>query len=231
MNKQILSIGISAETNRILQEYLTMDQVHLVSCRNIDEAIVMLSKDSFRLLILDASAQDVEQAQENVAKLRSITYAPLIALTSDDAAAEAQEAGADVCVSPDMDLHRLLSTGMVQIRRNENYSQYDNAAPCSPTLFRGDLMIDSARHRVTRNGEGIALLPREFRLLSYFAHNPGLVLNTEQLGQAIWLSEHNYDRDVTKVVSDLRRKLDDDRATHTYIETVHGVGYRFVPTE
>ena len=100
-----------------------------------------------------------------------------------------------------------------------------------PTLFRGDLMIDSARHRVTRNGEGIALLPREFRLLSYFAHNPGLVLNTEQLGQAIWLSEHNYDRDVTKVVSDLRRKLDDDRATHTYIETVHGVGYRFVPTE
>ena len=124
-----------------------MDQVHLVSCRNIDEAIVMLSKDSFRLLILDASAQDVEQAQENVAKLRSITYAPLIALTSDDAAAAAQEAGADVCVSPDMDLHRLLSTGMVQIRRNENYSQYDNAAPCSPTLFRGDLMIDSARHR------------------------------------------------------------------------------------
>ena len=100
-----------------------MDQVHLVSCRNIDEAIVMLSKDSFRLLILDASTLDVEQAQESVAKLRSITYAPLIALTSDDAAAATQESGADICAPPDMDMYRLFSTGMAQIRRNEYYSQ------------------------------------------------------------------------------------------------------------
>ena len=92
-------------------------------------------------------------------------------------------------------------------------------------------MIDSARHRVTRNGEEIALLPREFRLLSHFARNPGVILNAEQLGRAIWLSEHNYGRDVTKVVSELRRKLDDDRLTHTYIETIHGVGYRFIPAE
>ena len=66
--KQILSIGVSGETNRYLQECLAMDQVHLKLCRDIDEAIVILSKDSFRLFILDASAQDVEQAQENVAK-------------------------------------------------------------------------------------------------------------------------------------------------------------------
>ena len=231
MDKQILSIAFPDETNAVFQKHMAMDQVHLVTCKDMSDAIVLLSRDSFRLIFIDASTQNIEDAQESMAKLRKITYIPVVALTSDDAAAATQEAGADICVPPDMDLHRLFSTGMAQIRRNEYYSRYDDVMSYSPTLFRGDLMIDSARHRVTRNGEEIALLPREFRLLSHFARNPGVILNAEQLGRAIWLSEHNYGRDVTKVVSELRRKLDDDRLPHTYIETIHGVGYRFIPAE
>lgn len=44
MNKQILSINLPNEINKVFQEYMAMDQVHLAVCRNIDDAIVLLSK-------------------------------------------------------------------------------------------------------------------------------------------------------------------------------------------
>ena len=224
MTKKILSVGLPIEANQILERYMAREQIHLIACCDLDEASVILSRDSFRLILLDVSSHNLEHAQGVAARIRQITSSPLVALTSDDAAVVTQEAGADVCVPADMDMQRVFSLIKTQIRRNELLSQYDCVTAYSPVLFRGDLMLDSARRRVTQNDREISLLPREFRLLSYFAHNPGIVLSAEQLGGAIWMSEHNYDRDVAKVVSDLRRKLDDDRAKHAYIETVHGIG-------
>ena len=122
----------------------------------------------------------------------------------------------------------MFSQARALIRRFTVYNHFDAFYPDAAVLFRGDLMIDSMRHRVTQSGKELRLLPKEFRLLAYFARNPDIVLTAEQITHAVWLSEVDTGRDVTKVISDLRNKLGDNLENHRYIETVHGVGYRFL---
>ena len=95
-----------------------------------------------------------------------------------------------------------------------------------PLVF-GDLIIDLARHEVTRGGEQVHLTPREFDLLATLAANSGRVYTRDQLLQQIWGDAYYGDHVVDVRVTHLRKKLDDDPVDPRYIETVRGVGYRF----
>ena len=224
MNRQILTIGLTDDVNDIFKKYFALDQMRVTTCKDISDGMVQLGKEHFHLIIYDASALSSEDAQEMASRIRRITYTPLVMLTIDEAAAATQEAGADICVSPDMDLHRLFSTVMGQIRRNECFSQYDEVEPGAIVLFRDDLMADSSRHCVTQSGNTIHLTPQEFRLLAFMMRNAGLVLTAEQLGPAIWLDDNHSARDAARVVFALRRKLGDDAKHPKYKKNVHGVG-------
>lgn len=230
-NRHILTIGLSNEQNEILQKYGRLNHITLSTCRSVVDAVLVLGKETICLVLFNAVEMRTGEVEESVVRIRNFTLEPLIVLTRSENAQAAYQAGADACVFEPIEAISLLTISIAQIRRNEQFSQYDRSELGRPPLYRGDLIIDPMRHSVMRSGREIRLLPREFRLLSYFARNPGIVLNAEQLGNAIWSSEHNYNRDIAKVVSDLRRKLDDNRAKHIYIETIHGVGYRFIPTE
>ena len=231
MRKQIVAINFPKETIERFRNYFLLDQLELFSCRNLSDATTLLLRGSFCLIMLDALALTVDETQEAVQRLRNITYIPLLVLTSPDAAASTLEVGADVWMPQGVEIHAMFSQAMALIRRYTVFNHFNTFYPDAAVLYRGNLMIDSIRHRVTVSGQEITLLPREFRLLAYFARNPGLVLTQEQLGHAIWLSEHDYNRDVKKVVSDLRRKLSDISQPPKYIETVHSVGYRFLPKD
>lgn len=228
MSGQILTIGLTDEANNIFEKSFALEHMHVTECRGLNEAALLFGRESYRLIICNASALSADGVRETVSKIRSVTYAPLIVLSTDEAVDAAQEAGADICVPPSADLHRLFSMAMGQIRRNECYSQHEAAGIDTTALYRGDLIIDPIRHYVAQAGKEIRLLPREFRLLEHLGRNPGIVLTPEQLAAAIWGSDHNFRRDAAKVVSDLRRKLGDSRENPIYIETIYGVGYRFI---
>ena len=228
MDRQIITIGVNKETNEVFEKYLALERLPLIACDGMSEAIKIMSKESFGLIMLNASSCTYDNTQEAVSRLRSMTYAPILVLSTLEAAASALEVGADVCIPPDAELHVLFSQAMALIRRYKAYNHYDIADPEAATIYRGDLMIDSKRHLVTQAKQEIQLTPTEFRLLAYLARNPGIVLAPEQIGHAVWLHDQVQDRDVTRVVSALRNKLGDNRAAHRYIETVHGVGYRFL---
>ena len=232
MTRQILTIGLTDDVNDIFKKYFSLDQMRITTCKDISDAMVQLGKEHFRLIIYDASALSSADAQEMASRIRRITYnTPLVMLTIDEAAAATQEAGADICVSPDIDLHRLFSTVMGQIRRNKCFSQYDDVEPGAIVLYRDDLMADSSRHCVAQSGNAIHLMPQEFRLLTFMMRNAGLVLTAEQLGPAIWLEDNHTAKDVARIIANVRHKLKDSRNNPRYIETVHGVGYRFMPTK
>lgn len=231
MNRPVLTIGLSDEVNAAFEKYIALDQVSLIACKDISEAMVLITKMPFRLIIYDAAALGYDEVQDMVCRVRRIVYTPMVVLCIDEAAAATQKVGADICVPPNMEIHRLFSTAMSMARRNECFRYYDNAEPGNPTLYRGDLMIDSSRHEVTQAGREIRLNQREFRLLAFFAKNAGLVLTPEQFGPAIWVKEHNYNRDVAKVVSNLRQNLGDQSGKPVYIETIRNFGYRFIPTK
>ncbi|MDW8145273.1 MAG: response regulator transcription factor [Roseiflexaceae bacterium] len=103
------------------------------------------------------------------------------------------------------------------------------AVPSESTLltFR-DLQIDVARREVQRRGVPITLTAREFDLLYTLAAMPGRVFTREQLLERVWGHDFDgVDRVVDVHISLLRRKLEDDPAEPTLIQTVRGVGYKF----
>lgn len=81
--------------------------------------------------------------------------------------------------------------------------------------------------RVVHVGASISLSVTEFKLLTEFARNAGLVLSRQLLAERVW--GHPWYADspaVTMAVSRLRDKIDDP-ASPTMIQTVRGIGYRF----
>ena len=128
---------------------------------------------------------DATSAEAIIHVMREITSTPIPVLSSRQAAASSLEVGADVCMPPETGMDILKSQAMALIRRNEIYNHYDPDKADSIVFHRGDLIIDLRRYYVTQSGVEIHLQRREFRLFALFARNPGIVLITERISEAV----------------------------------------------
>ena len=96
-------------------------------------------------------------------------------------------------------------------------------------LRSGDLVMDPGRREVSLGGAEVALTALEFDLLATLAEHPGFVFSRSRLLERVWGEDYFGDDHVVDVhVANLRKKLDDHPTKPLYIETVRGVGYRFV---
>lgn len=95
-------------------------------------------------------------------------------------------------------------------------------------VFEG-LKIDAARHQVYINEEPVYFTATEFRLLYFLASHPGRVFTRDQLlSRVIGEDATVIDRNIDVHIRSIRKKLQDARHL---IETIRGVGYRFVDEE
>jgi DNA-binding response OmpR family regulator len=95
------------------------------------------------------------------------------------------------------------------------------AAP--PIIVNGELVLDRARRRVSRDGRPVRLNRKELGVLEVLMTADGAVISAEELLERVW--DENADpftRTVTVTIARLRRKLGDPDP----IETVIGSGYR-----
>jgi two-component system alkaline phosphatase synthesis response regulator PhoP len=91
------------------------------------------------------------------------------------------------------------------------------------------LRINPERREVWHGETLVELTPREFDLLYALASHPGRVFTREELLERVWGNDFaGIDRVVDVHVGVLRRKLEDDPASAALIQTVRGVGYKFV---
>lgn len=90
------------------------------------------------------------------------------------------------------------------------------------------ILIDSARHRVFKNGQPVEMTNREYELLMYLMLHPGMAFSREELLNRVWGYESSIEtRTVDVHIRQLRRKLEEDDANPILIETVRGHGYRW----
>ena len=102
--------------------------------------------------------------------------------------------------------------------------------PTAEVLRVGPLVIDTAARRVEADGEPVELTALEFSLLHALAGHPGRVFTRGQLVSAVWGDAYEgYERVIDVHLGHIRRKLGDDPDAPRFIETVRGVGYRFLP--
>ena len=91
----------------------------------------------------------------------------------------------------------------------------------------GELVIDAGTREVLRAGRAVRLTAKEFDLLWFLAGNPRLVFSRDQLMDRVWGYEAAFDTGTVTVR--LREKIEADLSRPQHVQTVWGVGYRFVP--
>jgi DNA-binding response OmpR family regulator len=96
--------------------------------------------------------------------------------------------------------------------------------------FFADVMVDFSKSEITRGGEKIAVTPKEFKTLQFFARNAQRVISRDELLNQVW-GYQNYPctRTVDNHLLKLRQKLESDPSHPSHFLTVHGVGYKFLP--
>jgi two-component system, OmpR family, response regulator len=145
---------------------------------------------------------------------------PVIALTAlDDIGAKVGglDAGADDYLTKPFSVDELAARIRARLRAHDE-----------PTVLKtGALTIDLQAHRAVLHGRAVPLSARELALLIAFARHPGQVLSRAQLLDLVWGLGHDPGSNVVEVyVAALRRKIGAG-----FVETVRGIGYRFVAGE
>lgn len=95
-------------------------------------------------------------------------------------------------------------------------------------LRAGDLLVDTVKGTVTRDGQEIILSALEYRLFLVFLNRQGEVLSRNRLLEEIWDIAGDYvnDNTLTVYIKRLRDKIEKDPAHPEIIETVRGRGYK-----
>ena len=158
---------------------------------------------------------------------RTDAHLPILMLTArglDSQKGEGLSAGADDYVPKPFSIAELLARIAALLRRALL------AAPesAADTFAFGAATVDASTLTVTASdGTSQRLLPRELGLLKLFAENPGKVFSRDDLLDRFWgVSYYGTTRTLDQRLMLLRKKLGSDTAR---IESVHGVGYKYVP--
>jgi DNA-binding response OmpR family regulator len=93
----------------------------------------------------------------------------------------------------------------------------------------GDFTIDFTEETATTDGVEVEFTDLEFDILEYFINHRGRTVSREQLLRDIWgISGDITTRTIDRHVASLRKKIEPDPDEPTYIQTVYGIGYKFV---
>ncbi|PYS98772.1 MAG: hypothetical protein DMF63_14370 [Acidobacteria bacterium] len=92
----------------------------------------------------------------------------------------------------------------------------------------GEFALNVDDHTLSRNGENVPVTPKMFDLLLVLVQNPKKVLRKDFLLQSVWPDSFVEEGNITFNIRQLRKALDDDAQTPTYIETIPRRGYRFL---
>src|SRR5579872_3763589 len=180
------------------------------------------------LAVIDISLEDEPEGGFELCRaLRSMSAElPIIFLTARDSELDAVSGlrlGADDFLTKDVSLPHLAARVAALFRRIDALRRPDNAADI---VRRGALSIDGEKMQTTWNGAPVTLSLTEFWIVHALARNPGHVKNRQQLMDAANVVLD--DNTITSHIKRVRRKFQSIDPTFDAVQTVYGMGYRWV---
>lgn len=148
----------------------------------------------------------------------------LTAKTADKHKLRGFDLGADDYVTKPFDPKELAARVQAVHERSE-----DTSPQVDETFSFGDTTVDLANQTASRDGTQVEFTDLEFDILTYFISHRGRTVSRKQLLRDVWgISGDITTRTIDRHVAALRKKIEPDPKDPIHIQTVYGIGYKFV---
>jgi two-component system response regulator RegX3 len=227
MTTRILVVDDDALVRRSLKYRLEREGYIVATAESGDEALSSARRDQPDLMLLDIGLP-IRDGLDVARTLQREMNMPIIFLTGRGRESDivvGLELGAEDYITKPFGMNELLARVRVVLRRASRGPAPAQEEP----LVAGDIWLDPRSRQVRVRGREIELPPKEFELLRLLMANTGTVLTTNYLLDAVWGEEFASAVQVLYVhIGWLRERIEEDPRRPYYIQTVRGVGYRFV---
>jgi DNA-binding response OmpR family regulator len=226
MPKKIMVIDDEEHLTSLVQAYLVKDGYQAIVSHDGKQGLALARKENPDLIILDVMMPEMD-GYDFLRLYRKDYQTPVILLTAkveENERVIGLELGADDYITKPFYPRELMARVKAVLRR-ENKKQMNNK------VFQvSDVFLDYESHSVKVSDEYVNLTPSEFEILAVLMSVPGRVFSRMDLLDALQgVRYEGYERTIDLHIKNLRAKLEKSNTNgNRYIETVYGVGYRFV---
>lgn len=223
MTPHILVVEDEAALVELLRYNLEEEGFRVSAAADGEAALAAVAEDKPDLIVLDLmlpliSGLEICRQLRRRPETRGLPIIMLTARGEESDRIRGLDSGADDYVTKPFSPSELVARVRAVLRRVR-------PALAQDSLGYGDLVMDLAKRRVTREGRAIHLSPTEFRLLQHFMEHPGRVFSREQLLDAVWgLDAEVEPRTVDAHIRRLRKALNDGGKADL-IRTERAAGY------
>ncbi|HLB37511.1 MAG TPA: response regulator transcription factor [Gemmatimonadales bacterium] len=223
---KILVVDDEETMVRSLSTLLTEEGYEVAMATDGPQALEAARAERPDLILLDVMLPSVD-GMEVCRQIRTWSTVPIIMLTAKTGEVDkvvGLEVGADDYVTKPFSSRELVARIKANLRRAQMQAQQAQ----EERLAVGDVVMDVGTRRVTVRDREVTLSPKEFDLLKVLLGHPGRVLGRDFLLNQVWGEDFFGDTRTLDVhIRWLREKIERDPSKPEYIQTVHGVGYRF----
>jgi two-component system, OmpR family, alkaline phosphatase synthesis response regulator PhoP len=220
----VLVVEDELEIARVVRDYLRNAGFEVIVVGDGGSAVASVRSAKPDLLVLDLGLPG-RDGLDVAREIRRWSDTPIVMLTARGDETDrivGLEIGADDYVVKPFSPKELVARVRAVLRRTRTAARGDEI------VRAGDVEIDTAKMRVSVGGSQVDLTPTEFQLLATLAREPGRVFTRSQLLDAVHgVAIESYERAIDAHVKNIRRKIEPTPGSPRYVETVHGVGYRF----
>ncbi len=213
----------------VVRAYLEKEGFVVFTAMDGESALDIYNKETIHLIVLDLMLPKIT-GEEVCSRIRSTSSVPIIMLTAkvdEDEKIEGISIGADDYITKPFSVRELVVRVRALLRR-----AYKDFAPMADilTFNNGDLEVDVKKMIVKKQGEVVSLTTNEFKILTIFLMNPEKLFSREELvDKAFGIDYEGFDRTVDTYIKNIRQKIEFNHKAPSYIVTVYGIGYKFIP--
>ncbi len=224
---KVLLVEDDADTQRAMQDYLTMQGYRTESSMDGDHAVETLRNNGhFDLILLDVMLPK-RNGFEILREARGMGIkTPIVMLTAKNAHDDIVKGFA---LGADDYVPKPFSAEVLEARMRAILSRTQSPAEKPMDVHRfGSVEVNFSSNEAYRDGESISFTALEFQLLRYLLAKKGQLVSRTELLRDVWDLPDTVDtRTVDRHIASLRKKIEPDRDTPCHILTVYGRGYRF----
>lgn len=227
----VLVVDDEYDLARMVQAYLERAGYTVLLAHSGLEAVTKAQQKQPDVIVLDLGLPGIDGV-EVCRQVRTFSDCYVLMLTARDDETDkviGLAVGADDYITKPFSPRELVARVQAVLRRPRTPGASDSQQALAPTRVFGALRVDVEGRRVEVGGTAVELTRTEFDILAALTRRPSMAFTRRQVIDDVWDTSWVGDEHVVDVhVAHLRRKLGDDPANPSFIETVRGVGYRMV---